>query len=273
MCIAAYDGLTSEVSSLLRDHPEIDVNWADDDQYSALHSALLKGHVEVVKLLLAHPDIKVNLKNQSGRTPFLLACSFGKVTVVQLLLNDPRVDVTLEDCNDRTPLWYASCWGRHEVIERLIAGGRDLEDVKNKKGTFWGNGKEYTALEIARKFEKTEVVGVLERFVNDPTHTRHELRVKLGVLTELAAEVFALTVFLCDDLLQLKPASLASTPNPADSAATRFFDIASKLPMELQMILCGRAVGSMKQNILRKDLETAFKALARALLLGLSESH
>jgi len=31
--------------------------------------------------------------------------------------------------------------------------------------------------------------------------------VGLGVLDELAAAVFALTVFLCDDLLQLKPAS------------------------------------------------------------------
>jgi len=37
--------------------------------------------------------------------------------------------------------------------------------------------------------------------------------------------------------------------------------------MELQMILCHRVVGSMKQNILRKDSEAAFKALARILLL------
>jgi len=70
----------------------------------------------------------------------------------------------------------------------------------------------------------------------NPTQTRHEVRVKLGVLDELAAEVFALTVFLCDDLLQLKPAPLASTTT-ASAAATQFFTIASKLPMELQMIL------------------------------------
>ena len=102
----------------------------------------------------------------------------------------------------------------------------------------------------------------------NPAQTRHELRVKLGVLDELAADIFALTVFLCDDLLQLKPAPLASTPNPADSAATRFFDIASKLPMELQMILCYRAVSSMKQNILHNDSEAAFKSFARSFLLS-----
>ena len=107
-------------------------------------------------------------------------------------------------------------------------------------------------------------MSLLERFLANPSQTRHELRVKLGVLNELAAEVFALTVFLCDDLLQLKPAIITTTvttPLPA----VRFFAIATRLPMEVQMILCHRGVGSMKQNILLKDSEAAFKSLARLL--------
>ena len=84
---------------------------------------------------------------------------------------------------------------------------------------------------------------------------------KFGVLDKLAAEVFALTVFLCDDLLQLTPAPVTSS-NPA-TAVTRFFTIISKLPMELQMVLCHRVVGSTKQNILHNDSELAFKSLAR----------
>jgi len=35
--------------------------------------------------------------------------------------------------------------------------------------------------------------------------------------------------------------------------------------MELQMMLCHHPVGSMKQNILHKDSEAAFKSLARIL--------
>ena len=152
------------------------------------------------------------------------------------------------------------------MIEWLVASGRDLGDIENKKGRHW-DGNRYTALEIAREENKTEVMSLLERFIIiNPAQTRHEVRVKLGVLDELAAEIFALTVFLCDDLLQLKPAfHLAATPDHAASA-TRFFAITSKLPMELQMILCHRAVGSMKQNILREDSEMAFKSLARILL-------
>ena len=93
--------------------------------------------------------------------------------------------------------------------------------------------------------------------------TRYELRVKLGVPGALGAEIFAVIVFLCDDLLQLKPAS-----RPA-ADATRFFTIARKLPMELQMILCHRVVGSAKQNVLQKDSEASFKSLAKILLTGL----
>ena len=43
--------IVSEVSSLLRDHPDTNVNWTDDDKWIALHVASMNGHVEVVKLL------------------------------------------------------------------------------------------------------------------------------------------------------------------------------------------------------------------------------
>ena len=186
-----------------------------------------------------------------------------------MLLKDPRVDVTLDDNWRRTPLWSASCYGMRKVIEWLIASGRDLGDFENKKGR---DGKDYTALEIARMYNHTEVVSLLERFIANPTQTRHELRVKLGVLDELAAEVFALTVFLCDGLLQLKPARARRTcptsavATAAAAATTRFFLIVEKLPMELQMILCHRVVGSVKDSILSKDSEVAFKSLAKNFL-------
>ena len=63
-----------------------------------------------------------------------------------------------------------------EVIEAFIASGRDLGDIENKKGKYSWDYKYYTALEIARKFEKREVVSLLERFMTNPTQTRHEVR-------------------------------------------------------------------------------------------------
>ena len=132
---AADRGRVSEVSSLLRNHPEINVNWTNpDNQFTALHRASPDGDSEVVKLLLAHPNISVNLKDSIGQTSLSKGCEKGRVSVVRLLLKDPRVDVTLDDNRGRTPLWRASQYGNREVIEWLIASGRDLGDVKNKKG-------------------------------------------------------------------------------------------------------------------------------------------
>jgi len=210
---------------------------------------------EVSFLMLHHPDLNVNLQNKYGYTPFSNCCTHGHVAVVCELLKDPRVDVILDDGLGRTPLWWASHMRQLEVVEWLVASGRDLGDVK---GIHWKDGKESTPLEMARKGENAPIIAVLERFLANPAQTRCELRVKLGVLG--AADVFALAVFLCDDLLQLKPDAAATT------TTSRFFSIASKLPLELQMVLCHRAVGSMKQNILRKDSENAFKDLVRILL-------
>ena len=133
---AARDGDVSEVSSLLRDHAEINVNWTNPYNFrqTALHAACYYGRVEVVKLLLAHPGINVNLKDNFGITSLSKGCRNDKMSIVQLLLKDPRVDVTLDDEYGCTPLWWASRSGYREVIEWLIASGRDLGDFENKKG-------------------------------------------------------------------------------------------------------------------------------------------
>ena len=69
--------------------------------------------------------------------------------------------------------------------------------------------------------------------------------------------MFALVVFVSDGLLKTKD----TTPSPA----ARFFYITTQLPLELQMVLCFRVVGSAKEIITGKESELAFKELARSL--------
>ena len=176
---AAQSGRVGEVMSLLRDNPGLNINWSDKDQWTALHHASIYGHAEVVKVLLAHPGINVNCKDEDGSTPFSFDCWNGNVSVVCVLLKDPRVDVTMADKDGQTPLWGASYKGKHEVVEWLIASDRYLGDIKNTKGKLFG--EEYTALEIARQQGKSEVVTLLERFLDNPAQTRQQLRLKLNV--------------------------------------------------------------------------------------------
>jgi len=212
--------------------------------------------------LLAHPAVDVNYLDVYGATPFQTASMFGQALCARLLLNDARVDLNNVEENEGTALWTAAFEGHVGVIQEWIASGRamNLGPLGNPKGI----------IETAREKNRHEVVLLLERFVADPVQTRHEVRVELGMLDEQAAAVFASIVFLCEGLLQLKPALhdtiTASAAAATTAAATRFFTIAKRLPMELQMILSRRAVGSMKQNILHQDSETAFKSLARVLL-------
>ena len=149
-----------------------------------------------------------------------------------------------------TPLYYAAYYGHLEVIKWWIASGRemDLGQPGNEKNDAIGG---------AKKRGKTEVVSLLERFKGNPDQTRSEIRKELRWFGE-EAEFFALVIFLSDGLLEIK----AETR----SEAARFFRMARELPMELQMVLCHRVVGSMRMNIPGEQRELAFKQLARQLL-------
>ena len=266
LCNAAEEGRVEEALQLLRDNPGLNVNWADDvHQMTALRIAAFRNLADIVKALLAHPHINVNQKDKYEDTPFLIGCQDGSMSVVRVLLKDPRVNVTLENGFGCTPLWLAAQRRRNEVVEWLIASGRDLGDIANQTGKRSLRGEKCTTLEIAKQAGNPKIVSVLERFVINPTQTCYELRVKLGFSDALAIEVFVLIVFLCDGFLQLKPSK-----NTSNHAATRFFTIAQRLPIELQMILCHRAMNSAKDSVLSQDSEVGFKNLAR-ILLSLSE--
>ena len=130
----------------------------------------------------------------------------------------------------------------------LPASGREMDLGKP--------GDEYTdAIGAAMVEGETEVVTLLERFKENPEETRHAMRVELGWYDELAAEVFALVVFVSDGLLQFKHTGTAA----------RYFSIATQLPLELQTVLCYRLVGSGKEIIPGNDSEVAFKELAKRL--------
>ena len=113
-------------------------------------------------------------------------------------------------------------------------------------------------LGVAKKDGETEAATLLEGFKSDATKTRHAVRVELGLLDNLAAEMFALVVFVSDGILQIKDTTTA-TP------AARFFSLARRLPLELQMVLCHLVMGSAKEIISGKESEVAFKSLAESL--------
>ena len=102
--------------------------------------------------------------------PFIMLVSLD-APCVREMLKDSRVNVNEPDGDGHAPLWDAAVGGRLDVIKWWIASG---------------------------------VVTLLERFKENPVETRHAMRVELGLIDEVAAEMFALVVFVSDGLLQIK---------------------------------------------------------------------
>ena len=79
-------------------------------------------------------------------------------------------------------------------------------------------------------------------------------------------ELFALVVFYSDGLLKLHPFETEKVKKKTK----RFFAIAKQLPMELQMLLCHRGVGSHGYLITTRDSEVAFRNLTKGYVTSSS---
>ena len=266
-------GLVQDVRRLLLDDPNIDVNWRNDsggNSRAALHTACENGHEGVAALLLTHPNIDVNQRDRDGVTPFLLACFYGKTGCLRLLLNDHRVRVNEADGDGHTPLFWAAYFGPPETIRWMIASGRTLE--------LGEEGTPGDAIEAAREswneVSRVQLSVLLRRFRENPDQVRHEVKLELGCFDELAAGLFAVIVFLCDGLLELMACEGEAEEEEEEELGggledyRRLFRIARQLPLELQMILCRRMVGSMRNTIAGRDIEPALRDLVKKIYQG-----
>ena len=186
----------------------------------------------MVPLLLADLRIDVNKSRDTGATPFFVACQNGHKEVVSLLLADLRIDVNKSDENHCTPLWFASQEGHLSVVQLILASGREVDTkAKSIAGTARWNGK--TAAEHAHRQGTRAKLGseteeeynhckhycplnaaLIDSFDADPDATRQQLRELPELRDPFIGDLFALVVFLCDELLTVSAESSASSSTP-----------------------------------------------------------
>ena len=102
------------------------------------------------------------------------------------------------------------------------------------------------------------IADLIDEYEKHPASVRRRLRTLPGVRDPFIGQVYALVVFFSDGLLRL-PQSQNS------NEIGRFFIICSRLPLELQMVVCNRMFGSVKDMIRSSASESwVFKWVARS---------
>ncbi|XP_045527823.1 ankyrin repeat and sterile alpha motif domain-containing protein 1B-like isoform X2 [Pieris brassicae] len=131
------------------------VNVQDDNGYTPLHHACLRGHKEIVRLLLS-VDASPCVVDKKGATPLHLAAWKGDVDIVAMLLNhnNPPVNVNHVTLDQETALLMAAQFGFVNVVAQLIAHGADV-NIRNIK--------QESALDLAAQYGRLETVQHLLR--------------------------------------------------------------------------------------------------------------
>ena len=250
----------SDMKEMIKAYHSVDVNLKDIRGCTLLHRCCQEGHATIILVLLSHPDIDVNQRDHDGYTPFMWACNNGKSPCARVLLKDPRVSVTQANVWGYTPLQRASLLGSLDLVKFWIASGREMDLGQPEE-------PESDAIQAAEKMEpwhggeqrkrKSDIATLLKDFREDPEPVRSVVRQEVAWFDELAADFFALVIFFSEGLLQVSPGHQTTTP------AARFLKISCQLPLELQMVLCFRLMGSGKDLIAGKHTEVAFKELGQ----------
>ncbi len=127
---AAYRGDLKRIQDLMRQHPTLDINAADEYSQTPLYIACKKNQNKVAEFLLNQPSIKVNVPTILGNSP-MLVCAW----------------------NDNT-----------DLAEKLIARGADVHARTSPEREYHGN---VSAFDIAQERNNQKLVDLLQPYMTN----------------------------------------------------------------------------------------------------------
>jgi len=279
-------GKASEVADFIADNPDVDLHAADLHQWSPFVRSLWHDSPAILDIFLRHcpARVDVNRLSSSGWPPVMHGiANDASVPTLQRLLACPLVKsdfivLTPGSSLGWTPFALAACRSLG-MMKLLIGSGRPLGwTPDDKMAGFIGSSTLPCIISSGQSdgFDDVEArQELLGRFIADPGRTRYLVQLDLAeehgcsgdavaYAPAVAAAMFACVVFLCDGILGLS--KLDTTLDQPRARSLRFFLLCSKLPLELQMLLCHRVASSGKDSILCAQSEIAFRHLASLFL-------
>ncbi len=129
-------------------------------------SAIKAGNLEVVKSLIDRKQVDADFTLDKGNTPLIVAAANGRLKVVEDLLRR-RVSTNAQDPHGTTALMWAVFKGHRDVAKFLVSKGADTKVIRDDGDT---------AMDIARKWRRTEIVALLKDASQDDNVTSKKSR-------------------------------------------------------------------------------------------------
>lgn len=225
--VAAYRG-APKVTKVLLSPPfrdKIDVNARDDDGYTALEAASIAMACEVAWHILKHPGL-----TRIGFVAQGLAAGDRNFRMMSAFMLQEQ------------PLGMDEEYYRAEGFSRVY---------------FHAVTREHASAEGSKGRDR-RMTQLLRLFWTRPALTRHVLASRIRRLGSHITALFSLIMFLMEGYLRV----CAVSGRQRHGKPERFFLIASRLPLELQMMLCRRAYGKGGHVIRARDTDAGVAYLA-----------
>ncbi len=155
----------------------VHINRLNDEGYSALCIAAMKGYLDIVALLLEN-KADVDTPNEDGFTALYIAAERGDLALVALLLEN---GASINQANNLglTPLHIAIDNGQLEAAKRLLAQGAD-PDIKTEEGN------SAIARAMAVFGMDHELVALMQKKIIEETESPHLLTTNTSTLFSVA---------------------------------------------------------------------------------------
>lgn len=193
-----------------------------------------KGLVKSVKELLTYKDIDLNVKKKTGQSPLIASIHNQKHEVLKLLVAQPKLNIHNDKCVNLTPLDYAILNDDIISVKLLL-----LRDCTNYKMT------------VTRE----EIREILDMYDEDPMMTKYIIAKELDVWPmNIKSDIYTFIVLTSDNYFHIRNKS---------NKMVRFMKITTRLPLELQMMICQRVVGSAKTIIRSVEIKYGLRSIMR----------
>lgn len=96
MLLASISEERNEITAIVLQHPQTNIDYRDSLGRSAMHYAAANGNIQAMRMLLAR-NANVNVLNTAGETPLMKACQFIELDAIAFLLEIPGIDILAQD--------------------------------------------------------------------------------------------------------------------------------------------------------------------------------